>query len=104
MRSVLIAAGFGLIISILLTPLAIRAFRRQGLGQEIRDDGPESHLSKKGTPTMGGTVIVGATVGGYLAAHLFLSDAARLGLHRHRAAAAVPDGRAWARSASSTTT
>ena len=65
MRSVLIAAGFGLIISILLTPLAIRAFRRQGLGQEIRDDGPESHLSKKGTPTMGGTVIVGATVGGY---------------------------------------
>jgi len=72
-RSVLIAAGFGLIISILLTPIAIRAFRRQGLGQEIRDDGPESHLSKKGTPTMGGTVIVGATVGGYLAAHLFLS-------------------------------
>ena len=61
MRSVLIAAGFGLIISILLTPIAIRAFRRQGLGQEIRDDGPESHLSKKGTPTMGGTVIVGAT-------------------------------------------
>src|SRR5690349_9099023 len=71
MRSVLIAAGIGLIISILLTPLAIRAFRRQGLGQEIRDDGPESHLSKKGTPTMGGTVIVFATVGGYLMAHLF---------------------------------
>jgi phospho-N-acetylmuramoyl-pentapeptide-transferase len=69
-RSVLIAAGFGLIISILLTPIAIRAFRRQGLGQEIRDDGPESHLSKKGTPTMGGTVIVGATVVGYLVAHL----------------------------------
>jgi phospho-N-acetylmuramoyl-pentapeptide-transferase len=73
-RSVLIAAGFGLIISILFTPLAIRAFRRQGLGQEIRDDGPETHLSKKGTPTMGGTVIVAATVGGYLAAHVFLSD------------------------------
>ncbi|SEM04012.1 Phospho-N-acetylmuramoyl-pentapeptide-transferase [Blastococcus sp. DSM 46786] len=70
MRSVLIAAAVGLIVSILLTPLAIRAFRRQGLGQEIRDDGPESHLSKKGTPTMGGTVIVGATVVGYLAAHL----------------------------------
>jgi phospho-N-acetylmuramoyl-pentapeptide-transferase len=70
-RSVLVAAGFGLIISILLTPLAIRAFRRQGLGQEIRDDGPESHLSKKGTPTMGGTVIVAATVVGYLMAHLF---------------------------------
>jgi phospho-N-acetylmuramoyl-pentapeptide-transferase len=71
-KSVLIAAGIGLIISILLTPVAIHVFRRQGLGQEIRDDGPESHLSKKGTPTMGGTVIVGATVGGYLAAHLFM--------------------------------
>jgi phospho-N-acetylmuramoyl-pentapeptide-transferase len=73
-RSVLYAAGFGLIISILLTPLAIRAFRRHGLGQEIRDDGPETHLSKKGTPTMGGTVIVAATVGGYLIAHLLLLD------------------------------
>ncbi|TKJ34062.1 phospho-N-acetylmuramoyl-pentapeptide-transferase [Blastococcus sp. CCUG 61487] len=75
MRSVLIAAGVGLILSILLTPIAIRAFRRQGLGQEIRDDGPESHLSKKGTPTMGGTVIVSATVIGYVAAHLvFVGD------------------------------
>jgi phospho-N-acetylmuramoyl-pentapeptide-transferase len=73
-RSVLFAAGFGLLISIFLTPLAIRAFRRHGLGQEIRDDGPESHLSKKGTPTMGGTVIVGATVGGYAGSHLLQLD------------------------------
>jgi phospho-N-acetylmuramoyl-pentapeptide-transferase len=73
-RSVLIATAMGLIISIFLTPLAIRAFRRQGLGQEIRDDGPESHLSKKGTPTMGGTVIVGATVAGYVAAHVVSAD------------------------------
>jgi phospho-N-acetylmuramoyl-pentapeptide-transferase len=71
-KSVLIAAAFGLIISILCTPLAVRVFRRRGFGQEIRDDGPESHLAKKGTPTMGGTVIVGATVGGYLLSHLFL--------------------------------
>ena len=79
MRSVLIAAGLGLILSILFTPLAIRAFRRQGMGQEIRDDGPESHLSKKGTPTMGGTVIVGATVFGYAVAHMFLSNQANWG-------------------------
>jgi phospho-N-acetylmuramoyl-pentapeptide-transferase len=71
-KSVLIAASVGLIISILVTPLAIKAFRRHGFGQEIRDDGPESHLSKKGTPTMGGTVMVLATVLGYLVAHLFL--------------------------------
>ncbi|MGY1643801.1 phospho-N-acetylmuramoyl-pentapeptide-transferase [Geodermatophilus sp. SYSU D00703] len=72
MKSVLIAAAFGLVISILATPVAVHLFRRRGFGQEIRDDGPESHLSKKGTPTMGGTVIVAATVGGYLIAHLFL--------------------------------
>jgi phospho-N-acetylmuramoyl-pentapeptide-transferase len=71
-KSVLIAAAVGLIISILVTPLAIKAFRRHGFGQEIRDDGPESHLAKKGTPTMGGTVMVLATVAGYLVAHLFL--------------------------------
>jgi phospho-N-acetylmuramoyl-pentapeptide-transferase len=71
-KSVLIAAAVGLIISILLTPLAIKAFRRHGFGQEIRDDGPETHLAKKGTPTMGGTVMVLATVAGYLVAHLFL--------------------------------
>ena len=74
MRSILVAAAFGLIISILATPVAVHMFRRKGFGQEIRDDGPESHLAKKGTPTMGGTVIVGATVGGYLIAHLFLID------------------------------
>jgi len=73
-KSVLVAAAVGLIVSILLTPLAIKAFRRHGFGQEIRDDGPESHLAKKGTPTMGGTVMVLATVLGYLVAHLFLFD------------------------------
>ena len=72
MKSVLIAAAFGLVISILATPVAVHLFRRKGFGQEIRDDGPESHLAKQGTPTMGGTVIVAATVGGYLIAHLFL--------------------------------
>jgi phospho-N-acetylmuramoyl-pentapeptide-transferase len=71
-KSVLVAAAVGLIVSILLTPLAIKAFRRHGFGQEIRDDGPETHLAKKGTPTMGGTVMVLATVAGYLVAHLFL--------------------------------
>ena len=74
MKSILIAAAFGLVISILLTPLAIKAFHRHGFGQEIRDDGPQTHLAKKGTPTMGGTVMVLATVGGYLIAHLFLID------------------------------
>ena len=41
-------------------PLIGMLRRRQGKGQPIRDDGPESHLVKAGTPTMGGLLIVGA--------------------------------------------
>jgi phospho-N-acetylmuramoyl-pentapeptide-transferase len=70
MRSIMVAAVVALLVSILSTPLAIRAFRRRGFGQEIRDDGPESHLSKRGTPTMGGAVILLAAVLGYAVAHL----------------------------------
>ena len=41
-------------------PLILTLRRRQGKGQPIRDDGPETHFSKVGTPTMGGLLIVGA--------------------------------------------
>lgn len=71
MTGVLIAALVAMAFSILATPLVVRWFRRQGFGQEIRDDGPQSHLVKRGTPTMGGAVIVVATVLGYVVAHLF---------------------------------
>ncbi len=70
MRSVLVAALVSLLVSILCTPIAIRVFRRAGFGQAIRDDGPQSHMAKRGTPTMGGTVIIVATLVGYFAAHL----------------------------------
>jgi len=40
----------------------IRALRRGGAGQRVRDDGPQRHLEKAGTPTMGGILILGATV------------------------------------------
>ena len=74
MRSVLVAALVSLFVSILCTPLAIRVFRRQGFGQEIRDDGPQSHQAKRGTPTMGGTVIIVATLAGYFLSHLLSTD------------------------------
>ena len=74
MRSVLVAALASLFFSILCTPIAIRVFRRQGFGQLIRDDGPQSHQAKRGTPTMGGTVIILATLFGYFVAHLFSSN------------------------------
>ena len=69
MKTILIAALFGLLSSILCTPLVVRYFRRQGFGQEIRDDGPQTHMIKRGTPTMGGVAIMGATIVGYAAAH-----------------------------------
>ncbi|HSV64328.1 MAG TPA: phospho-N-acetylmuramoyl-pentapeptide-transferase [Mycobacteriales bacterium] len=72
MRSILVAAVVALLVSIMSTPLAIRAFRRRGLGQEIRDDGPQTHLAKRGTPTMGGAVILAATLVAYSVGHLAL--------------------------------
>ncbi|HST66423.1 MAG TPA: phospho-N-acetylmuramoyl-pentapeptide-transferase, partial [Mycobacteriales bacterium] len=73
MRSILVAALVSLLVSILCTPIAIRVFRREGFGQAIRDDGPQSHMAKRGTPTMGGTVIIVATLIGYFVAHLLSS-------------------------------
>lgn len=48
-----------LIIAFLIGPALIRWLRsRQGAGQPIREDGPESHFAKRGTPTMGGILIL----------------------------------------------
>ena len=70
MISVLTAAITALVLSLIGTPAVVRFFRRQGYGQEIREDGPASHATKRGTPTMGGTVILLATFAGYLVAHV----------------------------------
>jgi phospho-N-acetylmuramoyl-pentapeptide-transferase len=70
MRNVLVAAMTSLLLSLLGTPFAIRLFRARGYGQLIRDDGPSTHLTKRGTPTMGGTVIIGSVVLAYLLATL----------------------------------
>ena len=69
MRGVFIAAGVALTISILLTPYLIRFFARQGFGQEIREEGPQTHRAKRGTPTMGGVAIMIAIWVGYLVSH-----------------------------------
>ena len=55
----LIAATLtALIISFLLSPWFIRRLQAQQIGQPIRDDGPETHQVKAGTPTMGGSLIL----------------------------------------------
>jgi len=47
-----------LIISFVVGPVMIRRLSQYKIGQTVRDDGPESHLSKAGTPTMGGALIL----------------------------------------------
>jgi phospho-N-acetylmuramoyl-pentapeptide-transferase len=46
------------LLAMFLGPAYIRFLKRKQMGQSIRDDGPQSHLSKKGTPTMGGGLIL----------------------------------------------
>ena len=70
MKGILIAAAVALFVSILFTPYLIRVFSRQGFGQEIREEGPQGHKAKRGTPTMGGLAIIVAMWVGYIAAHL----------------------------------
>jgi phospho-N-acetylmuramoyl-pentapeptide-transferase len=74
MRAVLIAAVVSLAVSLLGTPMFIRFLVGRGYGQFIRDDGPTSHHTKRGTPTMGGAVIVGSSVVAYAVAHLVTTD------------------------------
>ena len=73
MRAVIVAAAVAFLISIFGTPLAIRAFTRLKAGQPIRSEGPQTHLVKKGTPTMGGVVVILATVLAYVAGHFVLA-------------------------------
>jgi len=70
MRQILIAVGIALTVSILLTPVLIGLFTRQGFGHEIREDGPPSHHKKRGTPSMGGVAILAGIWAGYLGTHL----------------------------------
>jgi phospho-N-acetylmuramoyl-pentapeptide-transferase len=81
MRNVLVAAVVALLVSLFATPVAIKAFRLKGYGQLIRDDGPTTHHTKRGTPTMGGSVIILSILLGYFAAHLvFLRGVTASGL------------------------
>ena len=51
-----------LLLTFLLGPALIKLLKRNQIGQEIRAEGPQSHYAKKGTPSMGGLLIIGATL------------------------------------------
>ena len=70
MISILFAGAISMVLTLLGTRLAINLLSKRGYGQEIRDDGPTSHHTKRGTPTMGGAVIILGTLIGYFAAKL----------------------------------
>ncbi len=56
-----LAGVTALFLSFLIGPRLIEFLRRHQIGQEIRSDGPQSHLAKKGTPSMGGVLVLIAT-------------------------------------------
>ncbi|HSH22551.1 MAG TPA: phospho-N-acetylmuramoyl-pentapeptide-transferase [Acidimicrobiales bacterium] len=70
MIPLLLAAAVAFAFALVGTPVLIRSLLANGIGQPIREDGPQGHITKTGTPTMGGVMIVGGGVLGYLVAHL----------------------------------
>lgn len=63
---VLVAAVSALVLAGILFPLWIRVLRFRNIGQQVRADGPQGHLVKQGTPTMGGVLILFVVAAVYL--------------------------------------
>jgi phospho-N-acetylmuramoyl-pentapeptide-transferase len=72
--ALLVALITSLVFTLVTTPLWIRLFKKLGWGQFIRDDGPQSHHTKRGTPTMGGIVFITGTVVGYFTGHIVAGE------------------------------
>jgi phospho-N-acetylmuramoyl-pentapeptide-transferase len=62
----LVAAAIAMSVSLVGTRFLIQFLRKREIGQPIREEGPESHITKAGTPTMGGLAIVGSAAFGWL--------------------------------------
>ncbi|MBE6036881.1 MAG: phospho-N-acetylmuramoyl-pentapeptide-transferase [Clostridiales bacterium] len=59
---IIVPAALALVLSLIATPVLIPYLRRMKAGQSIREEGPQSHQVKAGTPTMGGLAIIAAVV------------------------------------------
>ena len=70
MIALLVAGAVSLLVSLVGTPVLIRWLQANGIGQQIREDGPHGHVTKAGTPTMGGLMIVAGAFCGYAVAHI----------------------------------
>ena len=69
MVPLLLSGGIALLFALVATPLLIRWLQAEGIGQQIREDGPQGHVTKAGTPTMGGIIIVGGALAGWVVGH-----------------------------------
>ncbi len=74
MKTIIIAGAVSLLFALFGTPALIRLLRKYGYGQPIRVEGLKSNEIKRGTPTMGGVVMVLAAIIGYLVGHLATDD------------------------------
>ena len=71
MKGIVFSGALSILLSFILTPTLLRILAKRGVGQMIRDDGPKTHHVKRGTPTMGGIVLILSTIIAYFASHLF---------------------------------
>jgi phospho-N-acetylmuramoyl-pentapeptide-transferase len=73
-KTILLSAAISLVVALVGTRPTITILRKRKLGQQVRSDGPQAHLGKSGTPTMGGIMIIIASLVGYVAGHLLTDD------------------------------
>ena len=59
-RELAITSLFAFVLVLIMGPVVLPALHRFKFGQTVRDDGPQTHLKKNGTPTMGGLMIIAA--------------------------------------------
>jgi phospho-N-acetylmuramoyl-pentapeptide-transferase len=75
MVPVLIAGLLAMVAAIVIGPKFIETLRARNLGQQIREEGPKTHVVKQGTPTMGGLLIIGSAVLPFLALSQYTAEA-----------------------------
>jgi phospho-N-acetylmuramoyl-pentapeptide-transferase len=74
LKTILVTGAVSLVLALFGTPLVIRLLRKYGYGQPIRVEGLKSQETKRGTPTMGGAVMILAALIGYIVGHLATHD------------------------------
>ena len=80
MIRLLLAVGLSSVLSLVLTRVLIVSLTRLQIGQPIREDGPQGHITKAGTPTMGGAAIVGGAFIAYMVSDFYNGIYTRTGL------------------------